>query len=211
MKASLVTLGTGPDVALFEDVNVFARHTPWLHEAAVTYAGYGLAVFALLLLAAWWWARGKGPAAVAASVWAGAAPVVALVANQPLVGAVHEARPYTALPGILVLAQRSSDFSFPSDHAVMAGAAATGLWLASRRLAIVATVAALLMAGDRVYIAAHYPHDVAAGLLFGALVALVGWWLLRRPLTAAVTRLAGTSLRPFVHAGPISRVPAPTS
>jgi undecaprenyl-diphosphatase len=201
VKASLVTFGTSADVALFQDVNDFARDTPWLRPAAVTYAGYGLAVFALLLLAAWWWARGRGPATVAASVWAGAAPVIALVANQPLVGAVHEARPYTALPGILVLAQRSADFSFPSDHAAMAGAAATGLWLACRRLAVVAAVAALLMAADRVYIAAHYPHDVAAGLLFGALAALVGWWLLRRPLTAGVIRLAGTSLRPLVHAG----------
>jgi membrane-associated phospholipid phosphatase len=40
------------------------------------------------------------------------------------------------------------------------------------------------MAFARVYIAAHYPWDVAAGLVFGALVALVGWLLLRRLLTA---------------------------
>jgi membrane-associated phospholipid phosphatase len=115
-------------------------------------------------------------------VWAGAVPVVALAANQPFVGAFHEARPYTTLPGILVLAQRSADFSFPSDHAVMAGAAAAGLWLCTRSLAAVATAAALLMGLARVYIGAHYPHDVAAGLLFGALVALLDWWVLRRPL-----------------------------
>jgi membrane-associated phospholipid phosphatase len=112
---------------------------------------------------------------------------------QPLVGAFHEARPYTTLPGILVLVQRSADFSFPSDHAVMAGGAAAGLWLCTRSLAAVATAAALLMALARVYMAAHYPHDVAAGLLFGALVALLGWWVLRRPLTVAATRLEGTS------------------
>ena len=43
------------------------------------------------------------------------------------------------------------------------------------------------MAFSRVFIAAHYPWDVVAGLAFGALVAVVGWFLLRTPLTS-VTR-----------------------
>jgi membrane-associated phospholipid phosphatase len=210
VKGSLVSIGPGPDVGLFEDVNRFARDTSWLHAAALGYAGYGLALFAVLLLAAWWRARGRNPKAVAAAVWAGGAPVIALVVNQPFVGIFHEARPYTTLPGILVLAQPSADFSFPSDHAVMAGAAAAGLWLCSRGLAAVATAAAVLMALARVYIGAHYPHDVAVGLLFGALVALVGWWVLRRPLTAAATHLAGTALWPLVRTRPGPQVAAPT-
>jgi undecaprenyl-diphosphatase len=37
-----------------------------------------------------------------------------------------------------------------------------------------------MMVFGRVYIAAHYPLDVAAGLLLGAAVALVGWVMLRR-------------------------------
>jgi undecaprenyl-diphosphatase len=65
----------------------------------------------------------------------------------------------------------------------MAGAAAAGLWLVSRALGGLATIAALVMAFSRVYIAAHYPWDVAVGLLVGALVTLLGWVLLRTPLT----------------------------
>ncbi len=57
----------------------------------------------------------------------------------------------------------------------MAGAVAAGLWLLDRRLGAVATLSALVMAFARVYIAAHYPHDVLVGLAFGAAVALVGW------------------------------------
>ena len=66
----------------------------------------------------------------------------------------------------------------------MGGAVAAGLLLVNRRLGLLACLAAALMAVARVYIAAHYPWDVLAGVAFGASVALLGWLLLRRPLTA---------------------------
>src|SRR3954462_8198126 len=172
------------DDRLLTDVNDLARHTGWLHGAVLGYATYGLVVFAALLLAGLWLRRAATDPALAAAGWAPLAVLFAVGLNQPLVSGIAEARPYTSHPGLLVLATRSSDVSFPSDHAVMAGAAAAGLWLASRLLGAIATVAALAMAFARVYIAAHYPWDVAAGLLFGALVALVGWLLLRRLLPA---------------------------
>jgi membrane-associated phospholipid phosphatase len=172
------------DDQILTDVNSFARHTGWLHGVVLAYATYGLALFAGLLLAGLWLRRTGSSRALAAAAWACLATLLAVGLNQPLVSGFAEGRPYNSLPGLLVLATRSADFSFPSDHAVMAGAAAAGLWLASRVLGALATVAAVAMAFARVYIAAHYPWDVAAGLVFGALVALIGWALLRRPLTA---------------------------
>jgi undecaprenyl-diphosphatase len=82
----------------------------------------------------------------------------------------------------------------------MAGAVAAGLWFVSRRLGIVAAVAALLMAFTRVYTAAHYPADVAAGLALGGLVAAIVWLVLRGPLTRLIAALAGTRLRPVLVA-----------
>ena len=156
------------DDQTLSDVNGFARHTGWLHGVVSGYADYGVVLFAALLLAGLWLSRTRSDRALAAAGWACVATLLAVALNQPLVSGVAEARPYTTHPGLLVLSSRSTDFSFPSDHAVMAGAAAAGLWLVSRALGAIATVAALAMAFARVYIAAHYPWDVAAGLVFGA-------------------------------------------
>ena len=190
---------------LFEQINAYARETPWLHPLITAYAGYGVSVFALLLGAGWWSARRSGePRRMAAAVCAGAATLLAVGINQPIVDAVHEARPYSDHPTALVLATRSTDFSFPSDHAVMAGAVAVGLLFVSGRLAALAGVAALAMAFARVYIAAHYPADVAVGLLLGAAVAGVVYLVAHRVTTAAVTALVdrGSPLRPLLTAAP---------
>jgi membrane-associated phospholipid phosphatase len=173
------------DDRLFLDVNGLARHTPWLHGVVLGYATYGVVLFAVLLLVGIASSRTAGDRRLAAAGWACAATLVAVGINQPVGGGFAEARPYTTHPQLLVLASRSSDFSFPSDHAVMAGAAAAGLWLVSRRLGAVAAIAAVVMAAARVYIAAHYPWDVVAGLLLGAAVSLIGWALLSRLLIAA--------------------------
>ncbi|WP_435207719.1 phosphatase PAP2 family protein [Micromonospora sp. bgisy143] len=80
------------------------------------------------------------------------------------------------------------DYSFPSNHATLAGALAVTTLLLSRRLGLVALPLAVLAAFSRVFVGVHYPHDVAAGLLLGALVALVATPLLARPTAEALRR-----------------------
>jgi membrane-associated phospholipid phosphatase len=189
---------------LFGQVNDFARATPWLHGAMVGYASYGVVLFAVLLLAGWWIARRRGTGMTAA-VWAPAGMLLALAVTQPIVAAINEARPYTKLHHILVLATPSTDPSFPSDHATMAGAAAAGLLLVSWRLGLLAVAAAALMGFARVYIAAHYPMDVVAGYAVGAALTLIGYAIARRPLTALLHRLERTRLRPVLLASPADR------
>ena len=188
--------------SLFEQVNALARATSWLHPVLLGYANYGVVLFGLLLVAGWWVARRCGrPEPVAALICAVVATLVAVAINQPIVNAVHEARPYTTHPGALVLVTRSADFSFPSDHAVMAGAVALGLGFVSRGLAALSTVAALVMAFARVYIAAHYPGDVLVGLVLGAGVALVVYLVFHTRVTRlVVTASRSRRLRPLVLA-----------
>ena len=177
------------DDQLLLAINSFARHTPALHGPLLAYAKYGVVLFAAVLLAALVAARHRSSRDLAATGWAVVALLAGLALNQPVGHVFTEARPYATHPGILRLADVTTDFSFPSDHAVMAGAVAAGLLLAHRRLGALAVAAALLMAFARVYIGAHYPWDVLGGLAFGALIAVLGWLVLRVPLTAVVAWL----------------------
>lgn len=193
------------DVRLFRLINGdVARHTPWLHTLLAGYALYGVALFAGLLLAGWWMARRHGPEAMAVALWAPVATLAAVAAAQPIAHLVAEPRPYVHLAHVLVLVPRSSDFSYPSDHATMAGAVATGLCLTRRRLLGAAgVVAAAVLAFARVYVGAHYPHDVAAGLALGLAVAVLGYLLLTGPLTRLVTWLSATPPRPLSWLRPL--------
>lgn len=171
------------DEYLLLQVNGFARSTGWLHTPLADFAKYGVVLFGVLLLVGVFRARADRTRTLAASGWACVAVLLALAVNQPVGRLFGEGRPYATHPQLLVLASRTSDFSFPSDHAVMAGAVAAGLLLSGRRLGLVAVGAALLMAFARVYLAAHYPWDVLAGLLLGASASVLGWLVLAPVLT----------------------------
>jgi membrane-associated phospholipid phosphatase len=190
------------DTDLFRTINDLQTSTQWLHGPGLFYAKTGgPAVLALLLVVGVIVARSRrSTEAVARAGWAGLSTLVAVGLNQPIIHAVDRTRPYLALPHVHVLGHPSADGSFPSDHGTLAGAAIAGLFLVDRRLGLAATAAGLALAVGRVYVGAHYPADVLAGLVLGAAVTLLGWLLLRRPLIAVVAWLQRSRLRPLVTA-----------
>jgi undecaprenyl-diphosphatase len=192
----------------FRVVNDFARQTGWLHGFFTFFATYGIGLFVVLLLAGWWRSRRDNSSmTLARLLWAPLAALLAVAINQPIVAAVHEKRPFVALPHVLTLIHHAANPGFPSDHATACGALGVGLILASRRAGWLAALVALLVAFSRVYVGVHYPGDVLAGLALGAAVTLIGLrpatWLLRR-FTDALGR---SRLAPLVRAEPAEATP----
>ncbi len=190
------------DRSWYLDINSFSRHTGWAHGFMEAYALWlGLVVLAVITILAFLWARRRGRVeGVVAAVLAGLSAVIVLGINHFVSRAVARMRPCHALHHVTVLLGCASDYSFPSDHAVIAGALAMGLLLFDLRIGLLATLFALFLAFARVYVGVHYPGDVVAGLLIGAAIAVIMWVVLRRPAVALTRRLARTPLRPLIAA-----------
>lgn len=80
----------------------------------------------------------------------------------------------------------SHDASFPSDHASASFAIAFAVLTLDPLVGTLYLVFATIVAVGRLFIGAHYPGDVAAGLLIGLLAALVVMKLARPVLDTAV-------------------------
>lgn len=95
----------------------------------------------------------------------------ALVATWDAKYTYNRPRPAALAPGLAVVAQQTNSPSYPSEHAVAAGAAATILGYIYPDLAQDFQAKAEAAAHSRVLAGAHFPSDVAAGLALGQQVA----------------------------------------
>ena len=164
------------------------------------FAKYGIVLFAALIIAGWWISRKKPATRMAAALIVPVGAILAYLLQQLIDNGVNEARPYALHPEILVLVSRTTDPSFPSDHACAAGAIAAGLFFVNRKLAVTATACAALLAFSRVYSGAHWPADVMVGLVFGAAMAIATMMVLRNPVSTLVEKLRQSPLRWAVQA-----------
>lgn len=80
-------------------------------------------------------------------------------------------RPYEAIPDLVPLVPRPTDFSFPSGHSAAAFSAA-GVFARTlqKRFGIPLLLFATVMALSRLYVGVHYPSDVLCGVISGILL-----------------------------------------
>jgi undecaprenyl-diphosphatase len=147
---------------------------------------------AVTTFALWLLARPRGDRKwKLASASALAAASLALLVNQLIGKLWHRQRPFASHPSAHVWGSRSHDPSFPSDHASAAFAIAFAVFLYDRLVGSIFLAAAAVVGVGRVFIGAHYPADVAAGVLVGLACALLVVRL-GRPL---IVRLVGITER----------------
>ncbi len=132
-----------------------------------------------ILLAVFWWAwfstRLERPRARRAVLAALAGGLAALALTQVLTHAlpfrprpIHNPALAFTLPYGAETIRTEHMSSFPSDHAALFGALATGLFFISRPLGIAAAVYVFLVVlFPRAYLGLHYPTDLLAGAAIG--------------------------------------------
>jgi undecaprenyl-diphosphatase len=171
------------DWSLFHVVNSLAGHSRVL-DAFFALCAQGLAYLLVLMVATLWVTPAESERSTLRRqqivIYAVAAALLALGINQLIGLAWFRPRPF-ASHHVTLLLPRSTDASFPSDHAAGGFALTVTVLLArdrwARRLGWLMLALAALLAFARVFVGTHYPFDVLAGALIGAGCAACMWLL----------------------------------
>ncbi|WP_380280553.1 phosphatase PAP2 family protein [Kitasatospora purpeofusca] len=195
MNTPLVHLAVaGPDygVGVYRDVTEWADSTPtWMQTLGEVVTEGGIVLFAALLVLRWWLSRGRDDRSMALALLSPIAVAAVYLLSEVTKIWLHEERPCRDVPGVRTIAEcpEPGDWSFPSNHSVIAAACAAALVVSWRLVGLLLLPVAALVAFSRVYVGVHYLHDVAAGYLLGALLTPLLLLALMVPGTRAVTAL----------------------
>jgi undecaprenyl-diphosphatase len=139
----------------------------------------GIIVLAGVAVVLTWRARSRGLEHLTVAVVAAVSTVAAYVLSEVVKGFVREERPCRTLSVRTVAScPAAGDWSWPSNHATIAGALATAVVVMAPVWWRLVVPLALAVGASRVLTGAHYWHDVVAGLAVGVLVVWFGTWAL---------------------------------
>ncbi|MBE0010120.1 MULTISPECIES: phosphatase PAP2 family protein [unclassified Arthrobacter] len=146
--------------------------------AAVTEPGLVLLVVLTALIALWSWIRDRTVFWDLASGGVGVIGAYSLSEATKLI--FTQERPCAVMDVATVLAcPEAGDWSWPSNHSVVAAAFATACVLALPNFVWFVAPAATLIALSRVAVGVHYLHDTVAGVTLGVMSVLLSTTVLR--------------------------------
>lgn len=134
--------------------------------------GHVVSEIALLSLVAAWVAtaaillRGKRIDSLLRLIAGGAGSVLAYASSEALKRVFTQTRPCTT-QDVLAACPPAENWSYPSNHTVIAAALAMSMVLAVPFSAVFTVPLALLAGAARIVAGHHYPHDVVAGMVLG--------------------------------------------
>jgi undecaprenyl-diphosphatase len=186
------------DWRLYRAIYDVSLHHHWLGSLFSDVESASIPLMVVATVALWFLARpGASPKWKLATASALGSAALALAVNRVVSGVIwHRDRPYQT-HAIAHPWSSSTDASFPSDHASASFAIAFAVLLIDPLAGAIFLVAAVVIAVGRLFIGAHYPGDVGAGLLVGLAAALVVAKLLR-PVVCRIVDLVGRLTDPLL-------------
>jgi len=186
------------DWRLFHGIYSVSLHHHWLGTTFSDVEQASIPFMVVATAALWLFARPGGDRKWKLAAGSGfAAAAIALLVNLVIHAAYDRPRPYES-HRIAHPWSSSTDASFPSDHASASLAIAFAILAFDLPVGVVFLVVAVLIAVGRVLIGAHYPGDVAASLVVGAVSAFL---VVRfaRPVIALLVRFVERATDPVLR------------
>jgi undecaprenyl-diphosphatase len=191
------------DQSIIHFFNSFAQRS-WILDSVMVQISNNVFIDGGALMAMFWWAWMKKGDDIQKTREILAGNIVATTFAVLLARLLALSLPYRQRPlgepmlhftqpvgsGTQMLIQWSS---FPSDHAVLTFCIVTGLYMVSRRLGMAAAIYGLATNIPRIYVGAHYPTDVLAGIVLGVAIG----YLFKAPSLRRIVRRGLNYLEPY--------------
>ncbi|MGH0542776.1 undecaprenyl-diphosphatase [Bacillus cereus] len=162
------------NIDIFRAINDLGKQYSFLNSTMVFLAEYMVYILALIILAYWFTGARKSRVMV---IQAMIAFVIAEVTGK-IAGKFHlNYQPFAALPDVNKLIDHTVDNSFPSDHTILFFSICFSFWLVRKKTGWLWLILAFCVAISRIWVAVHYPFDVAVGALIGCISAVFSYWL----------------------------------